>query len=191
MARWWDVATKTRNSPFCSRKSRSGQLAHRYGVAMALDGDRGSGAEYFPQRTRPDARVSGLQIHDVFGAHVRLDGREISRLVQRNRTAGSRGALGSHRGHVGRAGFEYARRRVSGAANPRRQTLFSRQIRDRCENWVESGFVRLQLATAADLQKIRDRLFRDAKADVGARIYHFPLQTLLVGVARWQPHSDL
>src|SRR6266849_8929396 len=99
--------------------------------------------------------------------------------------------MGSHRWHVGRTGFEYAGRRISSAADPCRQTLFPRQVRDRREDWLESGLVRLHLAASADLQKIRYRLFRDAETDVGARVHNVSSQTFLVGSAGRQPYPDL
>ncbi len=47
-----------------------------------------------------------------------------------------------------------------------REALLQRQIRRRRAHRMESGFVRLQLATAADLQEVRYRLFRNAEDDV-------------------------
>ena len=53
------------------------------------------------------------------------------------------------------------------------------------------GFVRIQLATAANLQKVRHGLFRHPEAALGARIHDLPLQTFLVAGARRQPSAHV
>src|SRR4029077_13370047 len=147
----------------------------------ALDGNRGSGAQYLPQRPGSDARISRIQIHYDIRANLRLDGGRVSRSFQGDSAAGARGPLGSDRWNVGRTRSQHAGRRVSGAPDPRGEALFPRKIRSGREDWLESGFVRLQLAVAANLQEVRHRLFRDAKTHVGAEIYHLPPQIILVG----------
>ncbi len=55
---------------------------------------------------------------------------------------------------------------------------------------LEPGFVRLQLAVAANLQKVRRRLFRHPENGV-ERHESAALQIVLVAVARWQPRAHL
>jgi hypothetical protein len=113
----------TRSLAEAVHHSRGGQLAHRHGVAVALDRNRRSSSKHVSKRIGPSAGISGLQIHDVLGACVCLDGRKISRSLQRNRAASARGPLGGYRRDVGRAGFEHAGRRIPGTANPCGQAL--------------------------------------------------------------------
>ena len=54
------------------------QFAHRHGMAVAMDRDGRSRTQYVPERARLDARISRLQVHDVVGAHLRMDAGEIS-----------------------------------------------------------------------------------------------------------------
>src|SRR5271169_137970 len=75
-------------------------------------------------------------------------------------------ALGAGRRHVGRAGSEYAGRRMAGQAVADWQKILPRKIRRRRAHRLESRFFRLQLAAPANLQKIGRGLFRDAKDDV-------------------------
>src|SRR5579862_6711775 len=99
--------------------------------------------------------------------------------------------MGDYRRDVGRTRFEYARRGVAGAADPGWEAIFPKEFRRRCEDRMEPGFLRLQLATAADLFEVGDGIFCDSEAIVGARIHHLSLQTLLVAGTRWQPAADL
>ena len=46
------------------------QFSYRHGLAVAVDGNGGSGAQYVSKRARSDARVSGLQVHHVVGARL-------------------------------------------------------------------------------------------------------------------------
>ena len=82
-------------------------------------------------------------------------------------------------------------RRIAGSADISREAIFQEKVRRGYQDRVESGFVRLQLAAAADLQKVGDGLLRDPKADMGARIHLFPVQDVLVGGAGRQPPADL
>ena len=155
-----------------------------------MDRDRRSRAQHIPERARPDARVSGLQVHHVLGTHLRVDAGEISRSLSTDRKARETRAMGNHWRHVGRAGPEHAGRGVSGPPDSGGQALLSEDFWRGCEDRLESRFVRIQLSTAADLQKVRHGLFRDPETALGARIHHFPLQAVLVAGAGWKqtPH---
>src|SRR5208337_5110556 len=91
---------------------------------------------------------------------------------------------------VGGARPQHALRRVPGKANSGRQALLPAEVWSGRENRLESRFLRLQLATPANLQALRPRLLYYAK-DVLERHYPIPLQTLLVGISGWQPHPYL
>src|ERR1035441_8722256 len=97
-----------------------------------------------------------------------MDRRKISRHVQADRAAGPGRAMGGHWRDVGGARFEYAGRRITDAADPGRQALLSKPVRRGREDRMESGFVRLQRAIAADLQKVWHGLLCHAEAAVGA-----------------------
>src|SRR5437667_8389956 len=97
-----------------------------------------------------------------------MDGREVSATVSGNSATGEGRTLGNCRRHVGRARSQYARWRVAHPPNSDRQAILQEEIRCRREDRLESGLLWIQLATAADLQEVRHRLFRHAKAFVGA-----------------------
>ena len=98
--------------------------------------------------------------------------------------------LGIGRRHVGRAGPEYAGRRIAGAPVARGQALLQGEIRRGCAHRLESGFFRLQLAAAANLQKVRDRLFRHAKNGL-ERHQQIAHEAFLVAIAGRQPRAHL
>ena len=81
-------------------------------------------------------------------------------------------------------------RRIAGAADPRRAGDVPEALRDDDAHRLEPGFVRLQLATAADLQALRHRLFRNAEDDM-ERYQPVAVEALLVGVAGRQQGADL
>src|SRR5258707_13150551 len=116
-------------------------LAHRHGVALAVDGNGGGGAQHISERAGPDARVSGFQVHDVFRAGLFVDGREISGLVQGDSRAREARPLGNRWRDVGGAGPEDDGRRVTGAADSGGETLLPTEIWSGCEDRVEPGFV--------------------------------------------------
>ena len=51
-------------------RSRRRQLAHRHGLAVAVDGNGRSGAQYLSERSASDARISRFQVHHVVGANL-------------------------------------------------------------------------------------------------------------------------
>ena len=55
---------------------------------------------------------------------------------------------------------------IAGAVAAGGQALFPEGVWRRCAHWLESGFVWLQLAAAADLQAFGRRLFCDAEDDL-------------------------
>src|ERR1700740_1815934 len=116
-----------------------------------------------------------------------MDAGKISRPVQTNRATGERRTGGMHRGDVGRAGPEYAGWRIVGVSDSGGQAVFPEEFRRGRKDRMESGFVWLQLATAADLQEVRNGLFRDPETALGARIHNLSLQAFLVAGAGWQP----
>src|ERR1700689_4560449 len=76
------------------------------------------------------------------------------------------GALGTGGWDVGGTGFEYAGRRIAGAPAADRQKILPREIWRGRAHRLESGFLWLQLAAAANLQKIGRGLFCDAENGV-------------------------
>src|SRR5271155_3013086 len=119
-----------------------------------------------------------------------MDVPEISRDLPGDSGAREAGALGTGGRDVGGAGFEYAGRRIVGAAAADWETIFSRQIRGGRAHWLESGFFRLQLAAAANLQKIRRGLFCDAEDGV-ERYESAAVQAFLVAIAGWQQSAGV
>ena len=67
---------------------------------------------------------------------------------------------------------------------------YKQALRRRCAHRLESRFLRLHLAAAANLQEVRRRLFRHPEDDL-ERHQPASLQALLVGVARWLEGSHL
>src|SRR5579872_4638941 len=96
-----------------------------------------------------------------------MDAGKISGHVRANKAAGERRSLGSHWRHVGRARSEHAGWRVAGAPDSGGQKIFSKKLRRRHQDWLESRFFRIQLAASANLQEIWNRLFCDQQTAVG------------------------
>src|SRR5579863_1078960 len=160
-------------------------------MAVAVDGNGGGRAQHLPERAELDARVSGFQVHYVFCTNLRMDRGEISRSFQGDQAEGAGRALGGYWRHVGRTGFEHAGRRIAGEANSGGQALLSEDVWGGCEDRLESGLIRLQLATPANLQEVRHRLLCHPEAALGTRIHHLSLQAVLVGSAGWKPAAHL
>src|SRR5580704_8659089 len=119
-----------------------------------------------------------------------MDVPEISSDLPGNSGAREGGALGAGGRDVGGTGFEYARRRIAGAATADWEAIFPRQVRRGRAYRVESGLIRVQLAVAADLQKIRRGLFCDTED--GLERHQSPaLQAFLVGIAGWQQGAGI
>ena len=131
-----------------------------------------------------------LHLHAVGRGLQRVDGRQVSRHERRDHAAHQGGPLGDCGRHVGRAGPEHARRRVAGAAVAGGQALVQAGLRRGRAHRLESGFVWLHVAVAADLQEERHRLFRDAEDGV-ERHQPVAVQAVLVGVAGWVEGADL
>src|SRR5208282_5712853 len=98
------------------------------------------------------------------------------------------GPLGDGWRNVGRAGFEYAGRRIACSPTARRQAVFQRQVWRRCADRLEPRLIRIYLAIATDLQEIRTGLFRDAE-DGLERHHSVADEAVLVGVAGRQPRA--
>src|SRR5271156_494200 len=119
-----------------------------------------------------------------------MDVPEISSDLPGNSGAREAGSVGTGGRDVGGTGFEYAGRRIAGAAAADWEAILPRQVRSGRAHRVESGFIWLQLAAAADLQKIRRGLFCDAED--GLERHQSPaLQAFLVGIAGWQQGAGL
>src|SRR3954451_19759896 len=120
-----------------------------------------------------------------------MDAGEISGSVSADRAAGEGRPMGDYRRNVGRTGFEYAGRRITGATDSRGQALFPEEFRRGREDRLESRFVRIRVPASSDLQKVRHGLLRDPEVALGARIHDVSLQAILVAGTRWQPPSDI
>jgi alpha-mannosidase len=70
------------------------------------------------------------------------------------------------------------------------EALFSTKVRRRRPHRLESRFVWVQLATSANLQKVRNRLFRNPENEL-ERDQPTSLDPVLVAISRWQPRLDL
>src|ERR1700728_2752938 len=92
-----------------------------------------------------------------------MDVPEISRDLPGDSAARAAGALGAGWRDVGGTGFEYAGRRIAGAAAADRQKILAREIWRGGAHRLESGFIWVQLAAAANLQKIGRGLFVDLR----------------------------
>ena len=68
---------------------------------------------------------------------------------------------------------------------------FQREVRQGHQHRLEPGQLRLQLATAANLQALGHRLFRDAEIALGVGVHQVSLSPVLVAGARRQPPADV
>ena len=68
---------------------------------------------------------------------------------------------------------------------------FQREIRQGHPHRLEPGQLRIQLATAANLQALGHRLFRDPEIALGVGVHQVSLSPVLVAGARWQPPADV
>ena len=159
-------------------------------MALAVDRNRRRGQAHLRHRSAADERVSGLHLHAVGRGLQRVDRGKISGDERRDQEAHQGRPLGDRRRHVGRARPEHARRRSPGAQHSRWQALVPEGVRRRRPHRLESRFVWLHLAVAANLQALRHGLLCHAK-NLVERHQSVPLQALLVGVARWQQGAHL
>src|SRR5512146_320320 len=110
-------------------------------MAVAVDRNGRSHAQYVWQRAPTDAGVPPADFHDGDSADLQMDGRQISGDVQGDPAAGEGGALGDRWRDVGGTGPEPSGRRIACATVAVREALLSAEVRRRCEDRLESGFV--------------------------------------------------